>query len=203
MNNPFKKLITGYQQFREKYATGDQSIMQQLAYHGQNPDIMIVACSDSRVDPCVILQSDPGELFIVRNVANIVPPYEKDNKHHGVSAALEFGINHLNVSHLIILGHSQCGGIKALIEHQTTDTSDFIHNWVSIINKDRFTSNDVDECARQALHQSYNDCLAFPWIQEKVAANELSIHRCFFDIKHGLVSMYSEESKKYETLPTP
>ena len=97
-------MIEGYQAFREKYAHGDNSVMRSLANEGQQPEVMIVSCCDSRVDPALILQCEPGDLFIVRNVANIVPPYEKDEAHHGTSAALEFGICYLNVKHLIIVG---------------------------------------------------------------------------------------------------
>ena len=111
MKKSFKKIIQGYRAFRKKYATGHNSVMRHLA-NGQNPEIMVVACCDSRVDPALILQCDPGDLFIVRNVANIVPPYEADERHHGTSAALEFGICYLKVKHLIILGHSQCSGIR-------------------------------------------------------------------------------------------
>src|SRR5205809_7699132 len=115
MKTSLQKILKGYQLFRTKYALGDQSVMYQLSHYGQQPQIMVVACCDSRVDPALILQCDPGELFVVRNVANIVPPYEKDEMHHGTSAALEFGVCHLNVEHIIILGHSQCGGIHALL----------------------------------------------------------------------------------------
>ena len=115
MKKALQKILRGYSQFRKKYATGDQSIMQYLATHGQKPETMVIACCDSRVDPSLILQCDPGDLFVVRNVANIVPPYECDEKHHGTSAALEFGVCYLQVKHIIILGHSQCGGIDALI----------------------------------------------------------------------------------------
>ena len=97
MKKSFIKILQGYKLFREKYAMGDNSVMQYLANYGQQPQVMIVSCCDSRVDPALILQCDPGDLFVVRNVANIVPPYEKDELHHGTSAALEFGINYLQI----------------------------------------------------------------------------------------------------------
>ena len=124
----FSKMLEGYQTFREKYVHGDTSVMQQLSYYGQRPEAMVVACCDSRVDPAVILQCDPGDLFVVRNVANIVPPYEKDEMHHGTSAALEFGVCYLNVNHLILLGHSQCGGVQALLDETQVGINDFISN---------------------------------------------------------------------------
>src|SRR5579864_1704780 len=125
MEKSFTKILQGYQLFRKKYALGDKSVMHSLSHYGQEPQIMVVACCDSRVDPAVILQCDPGDLFVVRNVANIVPPYEKDEAHHGTSAALEFGICFLQVKHLILLGHSQCGGIQALLESDNSNKNDF------------------------------------------------------------------------------
>src|SRR5438067_12265752 len=134
MENSFKKMLYGYHEFRNKYVHGDQSIMQYLSHYGQKPEVMVVACCDSRVDPALILQCDPGDLFVVRNVANIVPPYEMDVAHHGTSAALEFGIRFLNIKHLILLGHSQCGGIQTLLDSSHSKKNDFISNWVSIVN---------------------------------------------------------------------
>lgn len=177
----FAKVLQGYQTFRKKYVVGDQAIMQYLSYYGQQPQIMVVACCDSRVDPAVILQCDPGDLFVVRNVANIVPPYEKDDAHHGTSAALEFGIRFLEVEHLILLGHSQCGGIQTLLNRSNAHNNDFISNWVSLIGKPNLCSHETaDDYAKLALHHSYQNCLSFPWIQEKVSQKKLIIHLWFF-----------------------
>lgn len=194
--NKFNNILKGYQSFREKYALGDQSVMQSLADVGQQPEIMVVSCCDSRVDPALILQCDPGDLFIVRNVANIVPPYEKDERHHGTSAALEFGICFLKVKHLILLGHSQCGGIQAL---SSDDKNDFINNWVSLIKKNTLT-HDWDENAKIALNQSYQNCLTFPWVKDKILHQQLKIHLWFFDIKSGQIFTYSEATHHYEPL---
>src|SRR6476620_8908289 len=131
MQNSLRKMLQGYSQFRSKYASGDNSVMQYLSHYGQQPNIMVVSCCDSRVDPALILQCDPGDLFVVRNVANIIPPYEKDAMHHGTSAALEFGICFLKVKHVVLLGHSQCGGIQALLDN--IGQNDFITNWVSLL----------------------------------------------------------------------
>src|SRR3984893_435901 len=147
-------MLEGYQVFRKKYALGDQSVMQYLSYYGQQPEVMVVACCDSRVDPALILRCDPGDLFVVRNVANIIPAYEKDEAHHGTSAALEFGICFLKVKHLILLGHSQCGGILTLL-NSDTNKDDFITNWVSIIKTENPQPRAADDYAKQALNQSY------------------------------------------------
>lgn len=197
MKKSFLDMLGGYQVFRDKYVHGDTSVMQYLSDNGQQPQIMVVACCDSRVDPGLILQCDPGDLFVVRNVANIVPPYEKDEAHHGTSAALEFGIRFLKVEHLILLGHSQCGGIQALLTSDDSNQNDFINTWVSIVEKNTFDLENVDECAKFALKQSYQNCLTFPWIREKLINKELVIHLWFFDIKTGQIFTYSEDEQKY------
>lgn len=199
MENSLKKILAGYQEFRKHYAEGDQSVMKHLADYGQQPRTMVVSCCDSRVDPAVILQCDPGDLFVVRNVANIVPPYENDDAHHGTSAALEFGIRFLNVKHLILLGHSQCGGIQALVDRKVIEQNDFISNWVSLVEENIQTHN-VDTYAKLALNRSYENCLNFPWIKERVAAQELDIHQWFFDIKSGEIFAYSAVTLNYEPL---
>lgn len=199
MEKSFKKILQGYLEFRKQYATGNQSVMQQLSKQGQQPEVMVVACCDSRVDPSVILQCDPGELFVVRNVANIIPPYEFDDKHHGTSAALEFGICFLHVKHLIILGHSQCGGIDALVHWDKTQKNDFISNWVSLIDMPLAT-NEIDACAKQAVLYSYENCLTFPWIKNRVDQSMLKIHRWFFNIQSGEIFVYSAVQQQFEAL---
>jgi len=170
--------------------------MQFLSHYGQQPQIMVVSCCDSRVDPALILQCDPGDLFVVRNVANIVPPYEKDEAHHGVSAALEFGICFLNVKHLILLGHSQCGGIQMLLSSRDANHNDFITNWVSLI-KLQHKHLDANDCAQLALTQSLQNCLTFPWIKDKVSQQNLKIHLWFFDVEKGQIFTYSDLQNQY------
>jgi carbonic anhydrase len=199
VENNFQKILEGYQKFRQKYVHGDQSIMQSLSHYGQQPQIMVVACCDSRVDPALILQCDPGDLFVVRNVANIIPPYEKDEAHHGTSAALEFGIRFLNVKHLILLGHSQCSGIQTLLNNNS-DHNDFITNWVSLIKTCPTHQQNPDEYAKLALNKSYQNCLSFPWIKTKVMQKELIINLWFFDIKMGQIFTYCEDQKEYQLL---
>lgn len=200
MEKSFIKMLQGYQAFRKKYALGDKSVMQHLSHYGQQPKIMVVACCDSRVDPALILQCDPGDLFVVRNVANIIPPYEKDEAHHGTSAALEFGVCFLKVNHLILLGHSQCGGIQALLNNHDSNQNDFITNWVSLIKTHNIILKNADDYAKLALNQSYQHCLTFPWINDKVSRQKLIIHLWFFDIKKGQIFTYSDAKKEYQPL---
>lgn len=200
IQNRFQKILKGYQTFRNKYALGDQSIMQYLSEYGQKPQVMVVSCCDARVDPALILQCDPGDLFVVRNVANIIPPYEKDGAYHGTSAALEFGVCSLKVEHLVLLGHSQCGGIQALLNSDAAHPNDFITNWVSIIKKKSLHTKDEDEYARLALHVSHQNCLTFPWVREKTGQGSLVIHLWFFDIKTGQIFNYCDQIAEFQPL---
>ncbi len=125
-------LIEGYKQFKEKYFKNTKSF-DDLVKYGQKPKVLVVACCDSRVDPSIVTNCNPGELFVVRNVANLVPPFDGDHRHHSTSAALEFGVMDLEVSDIIVFGHSHCGGIRALMESsEDENTSDFITAWMSI-----------------------------------------------------------------------
>ena len=201
MENSFAKLLAGYHSFREKYVLGDNSIMQSLSDHGQQPKTMVVSCCDSRVDPALILQCDPGDLFVVRNVANIIPPYEIDDTHHGTSAALEFGIRYLQVKHLILLGHSQCGGIKALFDETTHHTqNDFITNWVALIKTQHLTTSNPDDYAKRALTQSLQNCMTFPWIRERLETEQLKVHLWFFDVKSGQIETFVTDKESYQAL---
>ena len=202
MDQKFSKILEGYQAFRQKYVLADQSIMQQLHTYGQSPSTMVIACCDSRVDPALLFQCDPGDLFVVRNVANIVPPYEKDEMHHGTSAALEFGIRVLQVQHLVLLGHSQCSGIGILFNKKNDivtnqGKNDFITNWVSIIEHNNCEGEDQNEYARKALHNSYKNCMTFPWIKSATEEGGLKIHLWFFDIKEGCILRYEEKEDRY------
>jgi carbonic anhydrase len=204
MEKSFQKMLKGYKVFREKYVYGDASVMQQLFLQGQKPEIMVVACCDSRVDPALILDCKPGDLFVVRNVANIVPPFTEDQPHLGTSAALEFAICSLKVKHLILLGHSQCGGIEALLnnslDQNNPNKDDFITKWVSLIKTNNFDYHDPDNCAKLAIDQSYKNCMTFPWINQRVKSKELVIHSWFFDIKLGQIFTHSEKDNIYKPL---
>src|SRR6476660_6146451 len=129
-----QRLIDGYGAFASGRLQSEQDRYRELAEHGQTPEIMVIGCCDSRVSPEVIFDARPGELFVVRNVANLVPPYETDGKYHGVSAALEFGVGVLKVKHIVILGHAHCGGVRAFAEGaEPISPGDFIGRWMSLM----------------------------------------------------------------------
>ncbi len=197
MDEKLPILLEGYKKFREKYVAGDNSIMDYLHDYGQRPAIMVVACSDSRVDPALILQCDPGDLFVLRNVAGIVPPCQKDGSYHGTSATLEFGVRFLEVEELILLGHSGCGGIQALLEGSSGIKSDYINKWVSLVESDEKKNLSIDDYVKYAIGLSYKNCLTFPWIRERLEKKSLSIHRWFFEIKTGRIFTYSEKEEDY------
>ena len=197
-----KKLMQGYQQFKNKYNGDSNPLMKTLAQQGQTPELMIISCCDARVEPSIIFQCDPGDLFVVRNVGALVPPYENDGMHHSTSAALEFGIRFLKVKHLVLLGHSQCGGMQMLLDNTNTDNksehkTDFLLDWVSSVKLHDFQHDDVDNCVKHSLLQSYQNCLTFPWIKSQLAQKELEIYICFFNIENAEISMYNGDSYQY------
>src|SRR6187431_101185 len=128
------RLVEGYTAFLGRRLREEQSRYQELAESGQSPEIMVIGCCDSRVSPEVIFDARPGELFVVRNVANLVPPYSPDDTYHGVSAALEFAVGALRVKHIVVLGHALCGGVRAFAEESAPlSPGDFIGKWMSLI----------------------------------------------------------------------
>lgn len=204
-----KRLVNGYKNFHTKYfESGDTTLYQDLVSKGQAPKTMIVACSDSRVDPAIILGCSPGELFVVRNVANLVPPCENDAKRHGTSAALEFAVCFLEVEHIIILGHTLCGGIQALLSEVKEDTHGFISHWMEIAHDARIKAlkehTNREECERHcgeySLMASLNNLYTFPWINERVAAGILSLHAWYFDLENGEIRSYNPVNKNFEKL---
>ncbi len=201
MQKSFEQLLSGYKKFKEKFGDSGNDLMSNLSLKGQAPQFMVISCCDSRVDPSLILQCSPGDLFIVRNIANIVPPYESDEYHHGTSAALEFGVCYLKVKHIIIMGHSQCGGIIASLDKSVlSQQNDFIGNWVKLINHQHDTNIDIDTYAKECLNYSYENCLTFPWIKSRVQEKKLSVHRWFFDIKTASIMAYSTKDNTFISL---
>ncbi len=200
------KLIAGFQRFQANYFGGDRELFARLK-QGQNPGAMVIACSDSRVDPAILLDAQPGDLFMVRNVANLVPPYERGAGLHGVSTALEFGVCVLGVAHLIVLGHSQCGGVRALMEGTQ---GDFMGNWVNIAAraKERVLAEfpgashqeQCHACEEASILVSLENLLTFPWIRERVEQGKLVLHGWYFDIDSGRLVAYDASARAFQPL---
>ena len=202
--------INGFSRFQEKYFGANLHLYDQLR-EGQKPKALVIACCDSRADPAIITDCDPGELFVVRNVANLVPPYETGGGVHGVSSALEFGVRSLEVEHVIVLGHARCGGITALMRGaQATPDAEFVGPWMRIARRARddvlsHMAAEPFESQVRALEQaailvSLENLTSFPWIKERVAAGQLQLHGWYFDLVHGALWGYSAETGRFETL---
>jgi carbonic anhydrase len=194
-------LTDRYRRFRHRHFVPNADQYEELATYGQNPDTMIISCSDSRVDPETIFNAMPGELFIVRNVANLVPPYEVSGKYHGVSAAMEFAVLNLRIKHLIIMGHSGCGGVKAALDQSAAIQTEahFISKWMSMLDDARLavlsahqtSSASVRQEAleKEAVKQSILNLRTFPFIREQEEKGRLSLHGAHFDIKSGTLTV--------------
>lgn len=184
------RLIAGFKSFRETYYEERPEFYRLLVEKGQRPEVMLIACSDSRVNPSIIAKVEPGELFIVRNVANLVPPYEPDSSYHGTSAALEFAVRDLKVKHIIILGHSHCGGIRCLCEgHEDGESREFIDGWMSIVAQacdDRLKGDaKLRHVERAAVQVSLDNLLSFPWVKKRVDEVRLELHGWWFNLEAG------------------
>jgi len=208
---PLRRLTEGFLAFRSASFVPNRAMFAQLAQK-QQPRVMMIACSDSRVDPAILTNAGPGELFMVRNVANLVPPYTMDRGQHGVSAALEYGVSALGVEHVIVFGHVDCGGIHALltqdpaVDRQHT----FIHPWLQIADEARrrtltIARNEPLETQlrileQEAIRTSLANLLTFPWIEQRVADRRLRLHGWSFDMKAGEVHAYVPEKDAFEPL---
>jgi len=187
-----KRLLDGYRQFRDNQFQKDKGLYQKLASEGQSPAVMIISCCDSRVDPAIVLNADAGSIFAVRNVANLVPPARPDGDYHGTSAALEFAVRHLEVEHIIVMGHAQCGGVKALYEDLQTG-ADFIIPWMNIVTEacshvrehsaHKSHGEQLQDMEQEAIRVSLNNLLTFPWIRERVEQDRLKLYGWYFDFE--------------------
>ncbi|HXU94161.1 MAG TPA: carbonic anhydrase [Gallionella sp.] len=205
-------LIEGFHRFREQHFTDDDALYRQLVQEGQAPKILVVACCDSRVDPALVLDCAPGDLFVIRNVANLVPPEEsRSSGRHGTSAALEYGVKTLGVEHIIVLGHAHCGGIRALMSGQRTgETDSFINSWMRLAEDARagaerdMAGATLEERERaieqRAILGSLDNLRTFSSIRERIEQGTLTLHGWYFDMEHGLLLGYDETTGRFETL---
>ena len=203
--------LAGFGRFQEKYFAGDESLFSRLR-QGQSPSALVISCCDSRADPGMLLGAGPGDIFVVRSVANLVPPYRNEAEMPGIRADIEFAVKSLNVAQIIILGHSGCGGIRALMDGASQ--YEFIGAWVSIAAParervlrelaDRPQAEQTKACEQGAIALSLANLLSFPWIRERVEAGSLALHGWYFDIGAGELLAYSRETASFAPLvPKP
>ena len=205
-------LTDRYRRFLHRHFVPNADHYEELATYGQSPETMIVSCSDSRVDPETIFSAMPGELFIVRNVANLVPPYEVSGKYHGVSAAMEFAVLNLRVKHMIVMGHSGCGGIKAALDQSAAIQTDahFISKWMSMLDDARLnvlashqmsTSQVRQEALeKEAIKQSITNLRTFPFVKDQEDKGRVSLHGAHFDIKTGMLTVLNHSRGQFVPL---
>jgi carbonic anhydrase len=186
------ELIEGYRRFRRETWPQEKARFEALSREGQRPKSLVIACSDSRVDPQMIFGAAPGELFVVRNVANLVPPYAPDAAYHGTSAAIEFAVRALKVEQVVVLGHAQCGGVRALLDGTPTDAREFVEPWIHIADAARARADKVSDpqarqelCEHETVRVSVANLLSFPWLRAAVEARTLTLHGCHFGVANG------------------
>jgi carbonic anhydrase len=186
-------LIAGYRRFRAGTWRNERARFDALTKFGQKPRALVIGCSDSRTDPQMVFNAVPGELFVIRNVANLVPPYGPDDQPHGSSAAIEFAVRVLKVPQIIVMGHAMCGGIQALLNGAPAEVSDFVGQWVRIAEPARLRAMTApverrqDICEHESVRLSLANLMTFPWIANVLGAGELKLHGCFFDIRSGIL----------------
>lgn len=210
MRREIMRLIIGFKQFREKFFVGENSTYSRLSNSGQVPKTLIIGCCDSRVDPAIMSSAGPGELFVVRNVANLVPPYDADGGRHGVSAAIEFAVVNLKVENVIILGHRQCGGIRALLFPEESKAGGFVQEWVKVAEPARARAiSDVGlddpqalwkQCELESIKTSIENLKKFPFVAEALQTRDLNIMGIYFDIEKGELLELNDKTTQFESI---
>ena len=207
------RLVSGYEAFLSGRFGHEQQRFRDLAERGQNPSIMIVGCCDSRVSPEVIFDAGPGEIFVVRNVANMVPPYAPNDDLHGTSAALEFAVMGLRVEHIVVMGHAQCGGVRAFAQSEADpytrplSPGDFIGRWMSLIEPaarglqkpgDVVTGDYVEQLAHRSVLQSLTNLRTFPCVRTLEERGRLHLHGVYFGVADGKLEVLNEAIGSFE-----
>jgi carbonic anhydrase len=202
-----QRLIDGYSAFTRGRLAAEQQRYRELAEHGQTPEIMVIGCCDSRVSPEVIFDAGPGELLVVRNVGNLVPPFETGGSYHGVSAALEFGVGVLKVRHLVILGHAHCGGVRAFAEEAApVFPGDFIGRWMSLMAPattrvgPRGGLSDAEYLERlekASIVNTLDNLLTFPRVRERIERGEVHTHGAYFGVAAGELSVLDKATGEF------
>ena len=188
------RLMKGFRQFQDQFFSGGSKLYETL--NGwQGPKSLFIGCSDSRTDPALLTSSGPGDLFVVRNIANLVPPYEVGGGHHGVSSAIEYAVVNLNVENIVILGHRQCGGIRALLEPEATRAGGFVQRWMSLAESAKqraiaaVGTDDKDalwrRCELESIRGSLENLRSFPFVEEAIRTRGMALYGMYFDLERG------------------
>jgi carbonic anhydrase len=203
------RLLDGYRTFASERLPTEQTRYRELSVHGQSPEVMVIGCCDSRVSPEVIFDAGPGELFVMRNIANLVPTYQPDSAAHGVSAALEFAVTVLKVKHIVILGHAQCGGIRAFIDKiEPLTPGDFIGKWMAMFIKPgevveqrahESMQDFVVRIEKAAVFRSLENLMTFPFVRNRVEHGDLQLHGAYFGVAEGTLFVLDKATKEFKS----
>jgi carbonic anhydrase len=205
-----QQLLDGYRTFATQRLPTEQSRYRELSVRGQFPEVMVIGCCDSRVSPEVIFDAGPGELFVMRNVANLVPVYQPDANAHGVSAALEYAVSVLRVKHIVVLGHAQCGGIRAFIDKAAPlSPGDFIGKWMAMFIKpgekveqrDHETMQEFTvRIEKAAVFRSLENLMTFPFVRNAVERGEMILHGAYFGVAEGSLFVLDPAAKEFHSV---
>lgn len=208
----FSKFLSGFRRFQQNYLGKQNALFEQLVQQGQKPRALVIACCDSRCDPALLTDCDPGDMFVVRNVANLVPPHVQATYFAATTSAIAFAVHNLEVEHIIVMGHAQCGGIRALMEHKmpSCNEEELIAKWLGIAEDARqqvlhkFKNKPVQvqahACEQSAILVSLENLMSYPWISSRVYENKLALHGWYFDMPHGELYEYRPQSGVFEVL---
>lgn len=206
------KFLSGFRRFQHHYLGARRSYFDHLVKEGQHPRALVLACCDSRCDPALLMDCDPGDMFVVRNVANLVPPYVQAGAFAGTTSAIAFAVHNLDIEHIIVIGHAQCGGIRALIEHKpvTSDEDQLIAKWLSIAEDarqqvlealpDKPAETVAQACEQAAILISLENLMSYPWIRSRVEAGGLQLLGWYFDMVQGELLQYEPEAGAFRAL---
>ncbi|MGE5086004.1 MAG: carbonic anhydrase [Bacillota bacterium] len=204
------RMMAGFRRFRDRFFKEGHSVYESLSTSGQSPKTLMIACSDSRVDPAILFSSSPGEIFVVRNVANLVPPFESSIGYHGVSSAIEFAVVNLEVENIVILGHRQCGGIRSLFQPEAIREGGFVQQWMRIAADaktkvlEHSPSADVDhlcrECELTSIVTSLDNLRTFPFVQDAIQKRGMQLIGVYFDLELGRLSFYDDAISSFREL---
>jgi carbonic anhydrase len=206
-----QRLLDGYGNFRSGRYAAESERYRHLGQGLQKPTVMIIACCDSRAAPETIFDAGPGEIFVMRNVANLVPPYAPDGKHHATSAAIEFAVLSLGVKHVVVMGHGRCGGIRAVVEGgDPLSAGDFIGKWMSDVRDVASAVREDHDHARDHIHDlqtavehasvehSLANLRTFPWLRMRENKGDITVHGAWFDIALGELHVYDEQVRRWD-----
>jgi carbonic anhydrase len=205
-------LLKGFADFRLGYYREHLDLFEKLATEGQSPKILIVACADARVDPGILTQTKPGDIFTVRNIGAMVPPAQipPDDRQHGTSAAIEFAVRGLDVEHIVILGHALCGGIKALVDGDKSAFADYdyLSTWTAVAQsvrdhalvelKGRSHAEIVRAVEQASVVNSVGNLMSFPWIADRVASGKLVLHAWWFNLTEGQLYAFNPDTAAFD-----